>query len=666
MDKSKKIGSARSAPFGVLFSVLLCLSTLSANTIAHWQFNEGPLGSDVPAAENQVLDASGNGNHLRTWSAGTSPTYLNDTSFDPLPLTGEGNVLALNFTPNRDLYTEGKPINSHLFNAWTIEASFKAHVTSRWQVVVGKDGNPASAPPPLSLKLLATDGRLEMGLVDGSGQWRTVLSQQPLQAGVWYSAAGTATSTEMALWLKGPAGAAYVLQGTAGISGAFRDYNGLNRTWTIGRGMWNGNITDWFDGVIDQVRISDVALEPSRFLAAPRPLTSPADLRARAALAERMEGGERVEYLALESAPLDGVETFLLEASQNLVNWEQSEFTLQAIEEESGERVRLVSEIRPDEHDAYFLRARVQPPGPGRVPQNPVVPGADPDVLLIGDTVWLYPTYRAGERRFFAFSSTDLVTWRIHGPILRFADVGWIPAGKQAWAPGVAEKNGSFYLYYSVGPKPSYIGVAMADSPAGPFIDSGAPLLFDDGDPGFEAIDAMVFTDPASGQSYLYAGGSAGATLRVFELNPDMISFAREVTVTTPLNFTEGAFMHYRGGVYYLSYSHGYWGDQTYSVHYSTSTTPVGPWIYRGELLSSDSSHKGPGHHSILHNPHADEWYMIYHRWNDRSGPGPYDGRRKVAIDLLKYDEAGLIKPVVMSQTGVGPIRLGPLEETVP
>ncbi|WP_159317014.1 family 43 glycosylhydrolase, partial [Raoultella terrigena] len=131
------------------------------------------------------------------------------------------------------------------------------------------------------------------------------------------------------------------------------------------------------------------------------------------------------------------------------------------------------------------------------------------------------------------------------------------------WAPGVATARGKWYLYYSVGPQnptPSRIGVAVADRPEGPYRDSGKPLvtgeLVRDGR-GFEAIDPMVFVDPRSGKAYLYTGGSAGARLRVWELNRDMISLAREVPVAQPPQFTEGAFMHERAGTYYLSYSHG-------------------------------------------------------------------------------------------------------------
>ncbi len=284
--------------------------------------------------------------------------------------------------------------------------------------------------------------------------------------------------------------------------------------------------------------------------------------------------------------------------------------------------------------------------------QNPVFDGADPHAIVVDDVVWVYPTHGHREH-FYAFSSPDLVNWTQHGPILNFADIDWIPEGKHAWAPGILEKDGKYYLYYSVGPKPSHIGVAVADSPEGPFSDSGQALLSDHGEPGFEAIDAMVFIDPADGTPYFYAGGSAGATLRVFELNEDLVSFKREIEVETPRYFTEGAFIHYHDGLYHFTYSRGYWRDATYHVHHSTAPGPTGPWTYRGVILQSDERHKGPGHHSIIQNPHSDEWFIVYHRWNDREDNGPFRGSRSTAIDRLEHGENGVIKPITMTDEGI-------------
>lgn len=289
---------------------------------------------------------------------------------------------------------------------------------------------------------------------------------------------------------------------------------------------------------------------------------------------------------------------------------------------------------------------------------NPVMPGADPHALVIGDTVWIYPTRDDGGRgeRFFAFSSTNLTDWQRHGPVLSFQEVAWIKDDGQerhgAWAPCVVTNQGKFYFYYSVGPQnptPSRIGVAIGDAPGGPFRDSGKPLLT--GGNGFEAIDPMVFADPTSRKFYFYAGGSAGAKLRILELNPDLVSFAKEVPVETPLQFTEGAFMHFHNGRYYLSYSHGGWRHSTYSVHYATSESALGPWTYRGVILQSEGMRKGPGHHSFIRRPGTGEWLTVYHGWENQSGDGPYRGSRQICIDRMEHDENGLIRPIVMSGT---------------
>ena len=307
---------------------------------------------------------------------------------------------------------------------------------------------------------------------------------------------------------------------------------------------------------------------------------------------------------------------------------------------------------------------------PTDAPLNPVFPGADPHGMVVGDTVWVYPThYRGPVHAFYAYASSDLQQWTKQGPVLEFKDISWIEEDGAprhgAWAPCVAEKAGKYYFYFSVGPQnptPSRIGVAVGDNPAGPFVDSGKPLLT--GGKGFEAIDPMVFTDPRSGIAYFYAGGSAGAKLRVFELNPDMVSFAREIEVETPPHFVEGVFMHERNGIYYLSYSSGCTANATYCVHYATADNPSGPWEYRGIILKSDNDHKGPGHHSIIKQPDEDSWFIIYHRWNHQRGNGPYNATRQVAIDKLEYDADGLIKPVVMT---AGNIYLEtPYENTPP
>ncbi|RIA37441.1 glycosyl hydrolase family 43 [Hephaestia caeni] len=288
--------------------------------------------------------------------------------------------------------------------------------------------------------------------------------------------------------------------------------------------------------------------------------------------------------------------------------------------------------------------------GAGAERVQSVFDGGDPFVLVDGDTVWIYPT---GGKGLEGWSSTDLVHWRNHGPLLRKSDITWIDddgaPSHGLWAPDMLAANGRYYFYYSVGPQhptPSRLGVATCEGPAGPCTDSGRPLLT--GGDGFEAIDPMVFADARSGKTYLYAGGSAGSTLRVFVLTPDLMRIDHEVTVAQPPHFTEGAFMHERDGIYYLSYSHGRWNDATYSVHYATAPSPTGPWTYRGVILKTDAAYKGPGHHSFFRDPRDGGWRIAYHRWEGQDGPGPYRGHRRIAIQKISYAADGAIEPISM------------------
>ena len=299
---------------------------------------------------------------------------------------------------------------------------------------------------------------------------------------------------------------------------------------------------------------------------------------------------------------------------------------------------------------------------------NPAFPGADPHVAVFGNEYWAYPTHSSNPQfqfhsfDFVAYSSTDLVTWKVSEPILKYEDIKWIEddgaKDHWLWAPGIAQKEGKYYLYYSVGPQhptPSRIGVAVSDKPAGPFEDIGKPLLV--GDDSYEAIDPMVFQD-TDGTAYFYAGGSAASRLRVFKMKPNMVEFEKEIEVDTPPQFTEGAFMHVIDGVYYLSYSHGGWNNPNYSVHYATAKSPVGPWDYKGAILNSDDTHKGPGHHSFFQNPKTGQWYICYHYWPSTKNEPPLEGARQCSIQEVTFKADGTIERVIPTDEGPAPALL--------
>jgi beta-xylosidase len=302
--------------------------------------------------------------------------------------------------------------------------------------------------------------------------------------------------------------------------------------------------------------------------------------------------------------------------------------------------------------------------------------GADPAALVVEDQVWLYPT--GGDGALHSWSQGPDGSWQRGPALIRLADIGWIPPAenRQLWAPHMSAANGRYYFYYSVGPQepyPAKIGVAACDTPAGPCTDSGRPLIdgadatrfagrpagncadgmspTGSGQYRFEAIDPMVYVDPASGKRLLYAGGSNGSTLRVFELAADMVTLEREVAIDQPPCFTEGAWMHDREGTYYLSYSSGHYDRSDYSVRYATAPSPIGPWTYRGTILASGGGHKGPGHHSFFRNPDSGQMMMAYHRWEGQAGDGPYrNAERQVALAPVHYRADGTIQPIDLDQ----------------
>ena len=60
-----------------------------------------------------------------------------------------------------------------------------------------------------------------------------------------------------------------------------------------------------------------------------------------------------------------------------------------------------------------------------------------------------------------------------------------LAAGHSLWAPDINYINGKYVLYYTLGhwdlPKNSCIGVAVSDSPVGPFTDHGKLLDYNSG-----------------------------------------------------------------------------------------------------------------------------------------------------------------------------------------
>lgn len=316
------------------------------------------------------------------------------------------------------------------------------------------------------------------------------------------------------------------------------------------------------------------------------------------------------------------------------------------------------------------------PEGLDNLPANPVLPGfhADPEILYSRQTgkYYIYSTSDGyahwGGWYLTAYSSTDLKSWTPEGVVLdlRSPQVTW--ANGNAWAPAIEEKlidgKYKYFLYYSGNAADNsgkQIGVAIGDSPTGPFKDLGHPLVSQSPTGRGQQIDVDVFTDPASGKSYLYWGNGymAGA-----ELNDDMVSIKDEtLTVMTPQGGTlkthayrEAPYVFFRHGVYYFLWSVDDTGSPNYHVAYGTSDSPLGPiQVAKSPIVliqNADKEVYGPAHNAVIRKPGTDEWYIVYHRINKHfldkdKGPGYH---REVCIDRMEFNNDGTIRPVAVTR----------------
>lgn len=312
----------------------------------------------------------------------------------------------------------------------------------------------------------------------------------------------------------------------------------------------------------------------------------------------------------------------------------------------------------------------------GELPNNPVLPGfhADPEIVYSNQTgkYYIYSTTDGqpgwGGWYYTAYSSSDLKDWTYEGIVLdlKSDQVSW--ADGNAWAPAIEEKKTKdgyrYYLYFSGNPKNGggkQIGVAIADSPTGPFTDLGHPMITESPTGRGQQIDVDVFTDPVSGKSYLYWGNGymAGA-----ELNKYMVSIKKKtLTVMTPKGGTlqdyayrEAPYVFYRNGLYYFMWSVDDTGSPNYHVAYGTSKSPLGPiQVAADPIVTIQNPEKeiyGPAHNSVICKPGTDEWYIVYHRINkhylDKSlSPGTH---REVCIDRLEFNADGTIKRVELTK----------------
>ncbi|MGL4519781.1 MAG: glycoside hydrolase family 43 protein [Phocaeicola sp.] len=311
-----------------------------------------------------------------------------------------------------------------------------------------------------------------------------------------------------------------------------------------------------------------------------------------------------------------------------------------------------------------------------------LVPGAymaDPSVHIFNDRLYIYPSHdwesgipendngdHFNMKDYHVFSTTDVMEGEIvdHGCVLKVEDIAW--AGRQLWDCDVAHKDGKYYMYFPLKDQNDIfrVGVAIADSPEGPFIPQPAPMN------GSYSIDQCIFEE--EGKHYMYFGGIWGGQLQRYRnnkalesaylptgseaallpkmarLSDDMLQFAEEprdieildadgklLTADNPYRFFEASWVHKYNGKYYFSYSTG---DSHY-LCYAIGDNPYGPFTYQGVILTPVVG--WTTHHSIAQ--YKGKWYLFHH---DCVPSGGQTWLRSLKVCELTYDAQGKIETI--------------------
>ena len=308
---------------------------------------------------------------------------------------------------------------------------------------------------------------------------------------------------------------------------------------------------------------------------------------------------------------------------------------------------------------------------------------ADPSAHYFNGNIYIYPSHDidAGEAfddlgSHFAMEDYHVISMDNidskavdNGVALHVDDVPW--AKQQMWAPDANEKDGKFYLFF---PAKDYegifrIGVAISDSPTGPF--KAEPKAIE----GSFSIDPAVFKDD-DGAYYMYFGGLWGGQLQrwrtgvfnadqpesptaflpaddepallplVAKMSEDLLAFGETPKALEILDengdlllsgdndrrFFEAAWLHKHKGKYYFSYSTG----DTHFICYAMGDSPYGPFIYTGRILNPVVG--WTSHHSVCEI--EGKTYLFYH---DSSLSKGVTHLRSVKVAELKYRQDGTI-----------------------
>ena len=313
--------------------------------------------------------------------------------------------------------------------------------------------------------------------------------------------------------------------------------------------------------------------------------------------------------------------------------------------------------------------------------QNPFVQTwftSDPAPMVHDGTMYVYTGHDEDNADFFwmqewrVYSTQDMVNWQDHGSPLALESFSW--ADDRAWASQTIERDGKFYWYICAHSRLSRgmaIGVAVSDSPIGPFRDAIGKPLFENG--SWDHIDPTVMIDD-DGQAWLMWGNPR---IYYLKLNKDMISYSGELGM---IDMTEEGFgapsmdKREKDKKYKDNYTEGPWlrkvdsskfkvdpakayqllyaaGGVPEHISYSTAPSPVGPWTYAGEIMPLCDTKSFTNHCGVA--DYKGHSYFFYHTGKLPNGGG---FGRSVAVEEFKYNADGSFPTIMPTDEGVKPV----------
>lgn len=254
-------------------------------------------------------------------------------------------------------------------------------------------------------------------------------------------------------------------------------------------------------------------------------------------------------------------------------------------------------------------------------------------------------------------STDDLKNWTDHGEVFNPSkDSSW---ANKSWAPSIVYRNNKFYLYYGNGG--NGIGVAVSDSPTGPFKDPLKGPLVSNNTPGVLPANNMWLFDPGvfvddDGQAYMYFGGNGESNIRAIKLGSDMISTVGSAITMTAPRFFEASYMHKYKGKYYFTYASDYSAGAS-KIEYMMSDKPTSGFTYKGVVLPQPpDNYNNNNHHTIVQ--FKDKWYCVYHnRTVSTQRKVDTNYQRNICIDEMFYNSDGTIKQVVPTKDGLTQLK---------